>query len=53
MGDSAGTGNPPEFGLEENNKQRLDNIPIDEIIEYVLENYFDEVSERVQEELRP
>ena len=33
----------------ETNIQKLDQIPIDEIIEYVIENYFDQVAEAVQE----
>ncbi len=50
MGDSADTGIPPELGFEENDQQRLDAIDISVIIEYVMENAYDEVAERVMEE---
>ena len=40
----------PELGFEENDQQRLDAIDISVIIEYVMENAYDEVAERVMEE---
>jgi uncharacterized membrane protein len=32
------------------NLQKLEQIPMDEIIEYVLENYYDEMREAIQEQ---
>ncbi len=39
--------------IQDDLKEQLDNIAIDEILEYVLNNYFEEIKERVLEASRP
>lgn len=38
---------------EPTNQQKLDQIPMDEIIEYAMENFFDEIHDRVVEAMKP
>ena len=37
-------------GYEPTNLQKLDQIPIDEIIEYALENFYEQMKEAIQEQ---
>lgn len=39
--------------IQDDTKYQLDNIDIDVILEYVLNNYFEEIKERVVEASRP